>query len=254
MLSRFYALPIVLIALLSLNGCSDDSAVVRVATSPFYPPISHKKDGDLAGIDVEIFKAFCEKIDCSPKIKEYDFPVMLQAVSSGEADIAFAGISITEARQKTLDFSQPYFFNVNHLVSIAPDAQVIGNLSELKNYRIGYPIGTVYDELIKTDLEPDGHYPLSQIRHYTDYTQVLKDMQSGNLDLTFMDELTLQLWHNQQGSSVKSVFKFPQEDPWGFAFAKQSTLKNEFDAFLKRLGPNGIQKIIDQAVGNKTPN
>lgn len=252
MLSKIFALPIVLITLIALNGCSDDKSVVRVATSPFYPPIVYKKDATLVGIDIEIFKAFCAKISCSPQIKEYDFPVMLQAVANGAADIAFSGISITEDRQTTLDFSQPYFYNANHLVSIAPDAKKMGDLSELKNLRIGYPIGTVYDELVQRNLEPEGYHALLQIRHYTDYTQVLKDMQSGNLDLTFMDELSLRLWQNRHGSLVKSVFTFPQKDPWGFAFPKQSPLKNEFDAFLKKLGPDGIQKIIDQAVGNKS--
>ena len=102
---------------------------------------------------------------------------MLQAVANGAADIAFAGISITEERQTTLDFSQPYFNNAIHLVSIAPDAKKISELSELKKFRIGYPIGNVYDEFIERNLAPEGYYALLQIRHYTDYTQVLKDMQ-----------------------------------------------------------------------------
>lgn len=210
--------------------------------------MSFKKEGTLVGIDHEIFKAFCAKKGCTAQIKEYDFPVMLLAVSNGAADIAFSGISITEERQKTLDFSQPYFYNAHHLVSIKPDAKMIGALSEIKNYRIGHPIGTVYDELIQTDLEPKGHYALSKIRHYYDYSQVLKDMQSENLDLSFMDELTMRLWQNRLGISVKSVFKFPHEDPWGFAFGRRSPLKNEFDTFLNALGPDGIQDIINNAL------
>lgn len=252
MLTNRYVLPLTFIALLSLSACSDNNAVVRVATTPFYPPIVYKEDGDIVGIDVDIFKAFCAKIKCSPEIKEYDFPVMLQAVFSDAADMAFGGISITADRQEKLNFSQPYFINTNHLVSITTDATVISVLSELKNQRIGYPVGTVYDELVQTDLVPSGYYTLPQVRHYTDYTQVLKDMQAGNLDLTVMDKLTLQRWQNQHGHSVKSVYEFPKKDPWGFAFPKQSPLKNEFDAFLKDLGPDGIQKIIDQAVAKKS--
>lgn len=250
MFSTRYALPLTLIALLSLSACTDNNAVVRVATTPFYPPIVYTKDGDIVGIEVDIFKAFCAKIKCSPVIKGYDFPVMLQAVSNDAADVAFAGISITQERQKTFDFSQPYFINTNHLVSITADATVISDLSELKNKRIGYPVGFVFDELVQTDFEPSGYYSLSQVRHYTDYTEVLKDMQAGNLDLTIMDQLTLQRWQNQHGHLVKSIVELPKKDPWGFAFPKQSPLKNEFNAFLKALGPDGIQKIIDQALKN----
>lgn len=90
MFSKIFTLPIVLITLIALNGCSDNKSVVRVATSPFYPSVVYKKDGTPVGIDIEIFKAFCTKISCSPQIKEYDFPVMLQAVANGAADIAFA--------------------------------------------------------------------------------------------------------------------------------------------------------------------
>ena len=253
MLSKIFSLPIALITLVALNGCSDEKSVVRVATSSSHPPVVYEKDDALVGIDIEIFNAFCEKISCSPDIEEYDFPVMLQAVSNGAADIAFSGISITETRQKTLDFSQPYFINTIHLVSIAPDAKAISELSALKNKRIGYTVGIFFDEFVQTYLEPKGYYFLSQVRHYTDSEQALKDMQAGNLDLALVDALNLQFWQIQYGSSVKSVFTFPQKDPWGFVFPKQSPLKNEFDAFLNELGSNGVQKIIDKAVAKKTP-
>lgn len=248
MISKILSIPIALVAFVFLTGCSDNKPVIKVATSPFNPPMVYKKDGSLAGTDYEIFKAFCEKKGCSAEFKEYDFPVMLHAISNGEADIAFSGISITETRQKTMDFSKPYFENTRHLVSISPQAELIGDLSELKNYRIGYPVGFVYDEFIQTELEPLGYYLLSQIRFYLDYAEVLKDMRAGNLDLVFIDEPTLQLWQSRPDSTAKSVFRFTHEDPWGFAFPKHSPLKNEFNAFLKEIGPTGIQKIIQQTI------
>lgn len=250
MLSKISSLLTTLVAITFLSGCTDNKNVIKVATSPFNAPIVYKKNGVLAGTDYALFNAFCEKINCKPEIKEYDFPVMLQAISSGDADIAFSAISITQTRQKTMSFSQPYFQNTLHLVSITPQAEKIVELSELKKYRIGYPNGFVYDEFIRRDLEPSGYYSMSEVTFYLDYAEVLKDMQVGNINLTLMDALTLQRWQSQQGSAVTSVYQFSQKDPWGFAFPLNSSLRNEFDAFLKELGPKGIQDITQRAVNN----
>lgn len=61
---------------------------------------------------------------------------MLGAVASGQADVAFSGISITDKRKKVIDFSEPYYINSFYLVSMANHKITLNNLNELNKYSI----------------------------------------------------------------------------------------------------------------------
>ncbi|MDZ4056407.1 MAG: transporter substrate-binding domain-containing protein, partial [Polynucleobacter sp.] len=147
---------------IAMAGCSkkEESKVVRVAVSPTSPPMLFDDKGTITGADMAIFEGYCQSRACTLKVTPYDWQGMLGAVSSGQADIAFSGISITDKRKEAMDFSEPYYDNAWHLVSTTKKDITITDLIQLKKYSIGYPRGMAYDDLIKTELEPKGYYKL----------------------------------------------------------------------------------------------
>ncbi|MEM7319534.1 MAG: transporter substrate-binding domain-containing protein, partial [Pseudomonadota bacterium] len=72
------------------------------------PPFS-MNDGDAdAGFSMELLAALAETLDWDYQVRRYDvFSDMLDAVETGDADLAIANISITAARETRMDFSQP---------------------------------------------------------------------------------------------------------------------------------------------------
>ena len=180
-------------------------------------------------------------------VTAYDWQGMLGAVASGQADVAFSAISITDRRKQVMDFSQPYFDNAWHLVAVNKNAKPITDLAELKQYRIGYPRGMAYDDLIRNELEPKGYYSLSQVKLYPSYNEVIADLQNGNLDLAFVEEPVLMSFQNKLKLPVQSVYAFRGKDVLGFAFAKGSKLRDDFNKFLTELGPARIKEIINNA-------
>jgi polar amino acid transport system substrate-binding protein len=95
---------------LGITACSksSDSKEIKVAVSPASPPMLFDDKGQIVGVDMDIFKGYCESRSCTFKVTPYDWQGMLGAVSSGQADVAFSGISITDKRKEVMDFSQPY--------------------------------------------------------------------------------------------------------------------------------------------------
>ena len=233
-----------------LMGCSgkDDNKVVRVAVSPASPPMLYEKDGKITGADYDIFSAYCQSRGCTMKITSYDWQGMLGAVSSGQADVAFSGISITAKRKEVMDFSQPYYDNAWHLVSLNSRNIDITDLAQLKQYKIGYPRGMAYDDLIRNELEPKGYYSLSQVKLYPTYTEVVTDLQNGNIDLAFIEAPVLANYKNKLHLPLHSSYVFKGFDVLGFAFAKGSKLRDDFDKFLVELGPEKLNAIIDKAM------
>ena len=175
---------------LGVVACSkgDDSKQIKVAVSPASPPMLFDDKGQIVGVDMDLFQGYCQARGCTLKVTPYDWAGMLGAVSSGQADVAFSGISITDKRKEVMDFSQPYYDNAWHLVSLKNKNIKITDLKQLKKYSIGYPRGMAYDDLIKNELEPKGYYTLSKVKLYPSYAEVITDLQNGNLDLAFIEE------------------------------------------------------------------
>lgn len=222
------------------------AAEINVAVSPASPPMLFDDNGTLKGVDLEIFEGFCQARGHTYKITPYDWQGMLGAVSSSQADMAFSGISITEKRKQVMDFSEPYYDNSWHLVALTKRAIKLPDLTGLNAYSIGYPRGMAYNDLIKNDLEPKGYYSLSKVKLYPTYSEVVTDLQNENLDLAFIEEPVLADYIHKKKLPIESVYVFTGLDQLGFAFAKGSSLRADFDAYLKELGPDKIKAIVDK--------
>jgi polar amino acid transport system substrate-binding protein len=234
--------------MLGMTACSKNptSTEIKVAVSPASPPMLFDDKGQIVGVDMDIFQGYCKARTCTFKVTPYDWAGMLGAVSSGQADVAFSGISITDKRKEVMDFSQPYYDNAWHLVSMTNKNIQITDLNQLKQYRIGYPRGMAYDDLIRNELEPKGYYSLSKVKLYPSYAEVVTDLQNGNIDLAFIEEPVLLTYENKLKLPIQSSYVFKGFDKLGFAFAKGSKLRDDFDKYLNELGPEKIKAIIDK--------
>jgi len=246
-MKRLFLALIVCLTALGITACSkSDSKEIKVAVSPASPPMVFDQNGKIVGADMDIFDGYCKARSCTFKVTPYDWQGMLGAVSSGQADVAFSGISITDKRKEVMDFSQPYYDNAWHLVSMKNRNIQIKDLNELKKYKIGYPRGMAYDDLIRNELEPKGYYSLSKVKLYPSYTELITDLQNGNIDLAFIEEPVLASYINKMKLPIESYYVFSGYDKLGFAFAKGSKLRDDFDAYLKELGPDKVKAILDK--------
>ncbi len=242
-------LTLLCLCLLLVAGCtkSEDARVIRVAVCPTSPPNLYEEGGKTTGMDLEIFEGFCKARGYEMKITSYDWQGMLGAVVSNQADVAFSGISITDKRLEVMDFSRPYVDNSWNLMSLKNRELKIDDLAELKKYTIGYPRGMAYSDFIKNDLQPKGIYSLDQTKLYPSYNEVMADLQNGNIDLAFVDGTVASVYRRQL--PVRDSYVFTGFDRFGFAFAKGSALRGDFDRYLDELGAERLQAIVNKWLG-----
>ncbi|WP_439864849.1 transporter substrate-binding domain-containing protein [Pseudomonas antarctica] len=239
-----------LLSLVAVAASANDmlkGKTLEVAVSPNSPPMLFKdQNGHLQGVDLEIFNGYCKSRGCTIKTTEYDWDGMLGAVASKQADLAFSGISITDKRKKVMDFSIPYYENSFNLVSMESKKLTLTDLSQLKKYSIGYPRGMAYADLIKNDLEPKGIYKVADAKLYPSYNEVITDLQNGNLDLAFIEEPVYDNYKFHQKLPITVSYSFKGVDHLGFAFQQGSPIREDFDAYLKELGPKKLAAIMDK--------
>lgn len=116
-------------------SCSEDNSNELVmATNAAFPPYEYKVgEGknveDYAGIDIEIAQAVADKLGKELVIEDVAFGTVLTGVSQGKFDFGMAGITVTEDRKKTMDFSDTYATGIQ--VIIVKDGSDIKSLDDI---------------------------------------------------------------------------------------------------------------------------
>ena len=147
---------VVLVAMMmvaSLAGCGNSSSskeTLVVGTNAAFPPFEYiGDDGNPDGFDVALIKAIGEKIGMDVQIQDMEFDSLVSSIG-GKIDVAIAGMTVTEERQKTVDFSDPYYEAVQAV--IVPKGSSIATAEDLKNCKIGVQLGTT-GEFIADEIE-----------------------------------------------------------------------------------------------------
>ncbi|XMB72872.1 transporter substrate-binding domain-containing protein [Mycoplasmatota bacterium WC30] len=102
---------VVILSTTILSACFPDSTTLKVGMDLRYPPFE-TIDSELnpEGISVDIALAFGEFIGREVEIVNTNFSAIIPSLNSGIIDIAIASMSITEERERAVDFTNPYFY------------------------------------------------------------------------------------------------------------------------------------------------
>ncbi|MBE5882668.1 MAG: transporter substrate-binding domain-containing protein [Lachnospiraceae bacterium] len=79
-----------------------------MATNAAFEPYEFYDDNEIVGIDADMAQAICDKLGYELKIEDMEFDSIINAVQSGKADIGVAGMTVTEDRLKSIDFTDSY--------------------------------------------------------------------------------------------------------------------------------------------------
>src|SRR5690606_3240261 len=97
-------------ALLALGTTAQAQETVRIATEGAYAPWNFLNDaGEPAGFEIDLGNAICEQASLSCEWVINDWDSIIPNLLAGNYDVIMAGMSITDERLETIDFSQNYF-------------------------------------------------------------------------------------------------------------------------------------------------
>lgn len=92
----------------SPEGIDRSNGTLTMATNAAFEPYEFYKDQKIVGIDAEMAQAVADKLGMELKIEDMEFDSIINAVTSGKADIGVAGLTVTEDRLKSIDFTESY--------------------------------------------------------------------------------------------------------------------------------------------------
>lgn len=230
-------------ALLALGSAPQAQETVRIATEGAYAPWNFLDDaGKPAGFEIDLGNAICEKagLTCEWVINDWDS--IIPNLLAGNYDVIMAGMSITDERLETIDFTQNYFPPDPSKFVAAAGSGV--DPSALEGKRVGVQGGTIQAAYAEENLGST-----NTVVSFSTADQAMADLAAGNLDAILADGAYLE----PVVAAASGALEFVGEDVMigngvGAGLRKEDTeLKAKLDETLTALKQDGtVDKLIAQ--------
>ena len=155
--------------------------VIRFAVESGQRPFSYIKDGKFTGYDVEILSLFAREYGYGLEILDVSFSGLLTGIEQGKFDMAGSGITITEERKQSMDFSDPYHTEDLVLAVADPDFKAPRSLEEFQSATLGVIDGSLYDGFSRE------LFPGATIDSYPSFTDLFQCVKQGKIDGFLLD-------------------------------------------------------------------
>ncbi len=186
---------------LTLTACGDqkDENSLYVGMECGYAPFNYTQiddkngavkisnaDGYANGYDVMIAKKIAEKLNKELVIVKYEWDALVNAVYSGSLDFIIAGMSPTEERKQTIDFSDAYYESQLVLV-VRKDGKYKDAtcLDDFNGAKIVAQLGTFHDQVLQEQAEAHGILPQTPLSTFPEMTNALN---LGTIDAYVAEE------------------------------------------------------------------
>ncbi|MDC7292740.1 MULTISPECIES: basic amino acid ABC transporter substrate-binding protein [unclassified Butyrivibrio] len=207
MKKKIFTLVLAMILVVScLAGCGSQGGTLTVGTNAAFPPFEYiGDDGNPDGFDVALIKAIGEKMGMKVVIQDMEFDSLVSSIG-GKIDVAIAGMTVTEERKATVDFSDSYYEAVQSV--IVPKGSTIATAEDLKNLKIGVQLGTT-GEFIADEIEG------ASVSAYNKAVDAVNDLNNGRVDCVIVDKNPAEVFGAQFSDKVDvidgSAFDFEPE-------------------------------------------
>ena len=218
--------------------------------SSFAPFVFQDSNNKYTGIDMDLIKAIAKDQGFTIEITNPGFDAALNAVQSGQADGMIAGMSVTDARKETFDFSEPYY-TANAILAVK-GSSTIASYKDLKGKTIGVKNGTASQTFL-TKSQSKYDY---KIKTFADASSMYDSLNSGSVDAVMDDEPVVK-YSISQGQKLKTPIKGTPIGDTAFAVKKGSNpeLIQMFNNGLANIKKNGqYQKILDKYLKKSSSN
>ncbi len=219
------------LALGACGGQSKDTTAAAPAANPdkvyriamnaeFAPFESRDSAGNIEGFDVDLMNAMSKAGNFKVEYKHQPWDSLFPALKNGDVDIVMSGVTITDDRKQSMDFTDPYF-EITQVV-LVPEGKKVATSAELKNLaKVGVVTGYTGDFSVSKMLGNDS----PKIARFETSPLVIKELENGGLDAVVLDSAVVANYVKNNATKGLSFLTLPDFDieNYGIAARKGDT-------------------------------
>ncbi|MCH2421699.1 MAG: BMP family ABC transporter substrate-binding protein [Acidimicrobiales bacterium] len=216
--------------------------VVTIAVDNAYLPFAYipADTGVAMGWDYDAMDEVCGRLNCVPSFQEFAWDGTIIATGAGQFDMAGGGITITEERDKVVDFSIS-FISTDQKILVAKDSSEIGSRDDLaaSDCKAGSMTGTTNYDLTASITGED------RIVAFESFAFAVQALISGDVCAVIMDDVAGQGYQGENADKVDLLPDSLQSDPLGWAFTEGSDLVAPFNEAIQSMKDDGTLAALN---------
>lgn len=228
-----------LIMLLTLGviSCGTKSEVttekeLKVGLNSTFAPFEYIKDGQLTGFDVDLINEIGKNLGYKITFIDQSFDGLIPSLKAGKIDLIVSGMSATEERKQSVDFTDEYFSSTQVYLRKKGNTS-IDTKEGLSGKKVGVQLGTIQ--------EIEGKKINGAIVVANESTvNVLMELNAGKSDAVILENIVAYEYLKNY-PDLEVFFEEPISAGMAMAFdkGKHTELISQINSELKKLKENG---------------
>ena len=222
------------------SGAESKETLV-MATNAEFPPYEFHEGDAIVGIDAEIAQAIADKLGMELKIEDVAFDSIIPGVQAGKYDMGMAGMTVTDERLKSVNFSDSYAKGVQ--VVIVKEDSDIKSVDDVNGKKIGVQTSTTGDIYASDD------YGEENVTKFDNGAVAVQALVSGKVDCVIIDNEPAKSYV-EANKGLKILDTAYVEENYAICFNKKDTeLQEKVNGALKDLIADGtVEKIVSKYI------
>lgn len=228
-----------LLAALALGSAAQAAdlggAMLKVGSDTTSPPMEFidPATGAIVGFDVDVVNAICERINCKAEFVTTGWDGIFTALQEGQFDLVASGVSITEERQKVMDFSEPYIVNGQAILVRAADAGLTVDDFTGGQRKLSAQANT-------TDAETAGEIAgKDSVQAYDTFNGAVLALRNGDVDGVVINGANAGAYEAEFAGELVVTIRSLKADPLGLVFQQDDERVAAFNEGLAAIKADG---------------
>lgn len=219
-----------------------DKGTLVLGLDDSFPPMGFRgTDGQITGFDVDLAKEVAKRMGVKLVLQPIDWDAKILDLNSRDIDVIWNGLTITDERKQSIDFSKPYIAN-RQIVIVQADSG-IDLKADLAGKKVGFQLGSSAEGAIQSDAQTAASF--AESFKYQDNIQALMDLEAGKIDAVVVDEILGRYYISKKPGVYAVATDYFEEEEYGIGFRKgEKAFVAEVDRILDEMDADGTAARI----------
>ncbi len=215
---------------------------ITVAVENAYPPFNFIDEATQqpGGWDYEAVTEICKRLNCVPEFKQAAWDGIFPAMAAGEYDMLADGVTYTEERDQTVDFSIPYVYVGQVLLVRADETKTLEDFKADANLKIATQIQTT-NEIVAKKV-----FGEQRVQSFEDFGAAVLALLSRDVDAVVIDNVSASGYMKENEGKLKIGGQITADEPLAFVFPPNSDLIEPVNLALASMKLDGTLDALNQ--------
>lgn len=222
---------------------------ITVAVENAYPPFNtiDPATGKGVGWDYDTVTEICKRLNCVPEFKQAAWDGIFPAMAAGEYDMLADGVTYTEERDQTVDFSIPYVTVGQVLLVRADETKTLDDFKANQALKIATQIQTT-NEIVAKKTFGD-----ARVQSFEDFGAAVLALISGDVDAVVIDNVSALGYIKENEGKIKVGGQITSDEQLAFVFPPGSDLIEPVNKALESMKADGTLDALNKKWGLTLP-